>query len=173
MRRRLFLSLTLAATVWPAAAQDVTLEYRVKAAYLYNFVKFVDWPAAARTGPLTLCVAGRNPFGDVLADTIRGESIDGRPLATRVVADADPSCPVVFIPGGVAAGPFLSAARGTPTLTVGETDSFLMQGGIIAFVADGRTVRFAISTDAAAQAKLTISSRLLRLAINAPRVPGR
>jgi hypothetical protein len=61
------------------------------------------------------------------------------------------------------------AARGTPTLTVGEADDFLALGGIIAFVNDGHNVRFAVSIEAADQAKLMISSRLLRLAVNTPR----
>jgi hypothetical protein len=167
--RRLVLFLTLATGVLPAAAQSVGLEYQVKAVYLYNFVKFVEWPGPAQTGPLTLCVAGRNPFGSFLAETVRGESVNGRPLATRVIAEPDPSCPVVFIPAATSAAPYLRAARGTPTLTVGESEDFLRQGGIIAFVDDGPNVRFAISGEAADQARLMVSSRLLRLAINTTR----
>lgn len=169
--RHLVLLLTLALGPLPAGAQDVTLEYQVKAAYLYNFVKFVEWPPAARTGPLTICVAGRNPFGHALTDTIKGEQIAGRTLAARVILEPDPGCHVLFIPNGAPAGTYLRAAHGTPTLTVGETDDFLRQGGVIAFVPDGRNLRFAISTEAADQAKLMVSSRLLQLAVNSPRRP--
>jgi hypothetical protein len=163
--KRLLWAAALLMAMLPAAAQEVSLEYRVKATYLYNFVKFIEWPATARTGPVTVCVAGRNPFGTVLDDTIRGEVVRGRPLIARVILEPDAGCQVLFIPEGAAAA-YLRSARGTPTLTVGETSDFLALGGIISFVNDGRYVRFAISTDAAEQAQLQVSSRLLQLAIN-------
>jgi len=72
---------------------------------------------------------------------------------------------VLFVPEGAAAA-YLRTARGTPTLTVGETDDFLTEGGVIAFVKQGSNVRFAISTEAADQARLRVSSRLLQLAVN-------
>jgi hypothetical protein len=147
-------------------AQDVSLEYRVKATYLYNFVKFIEWPAGVRNGPITVCVAGHNPFGTVLDDTIRGEVVRGRPITARVILEPEPGCQVLFVPEGAAVSAYLRAARGTPTLTVGETSDFLARGGIIAFVNEGRYVRFSISTDAAEQAQLQVSSRLLQLAIN-------
>jgi len=157
--------LALAIGIGPAATQDISLEYRVKAAYLYNFVKFVQWPQDARGGPVNICIAGRNPFGTVLAETINEESIDGRMLTSRVILEPEPDCHVLFVPEG-ASGAYLRAARGTSTLTVGETDNFLDEGGVITFVKEGRNVRFAISTEAADQAKLRVSSRLLQLAIN-------
>jgi len=160
------LLLALAVAVQPATAQDVPLEYQVKAAYLYNFVKFVDWPAAASTGPINICLAGRNPFGTVLAETIRDEIVAGRTLTSRVILEPEPDCHVLFIPDG-APSTYLRAMHGMPTLTVGETPDFLEKGGIISFVKDGRTVRFAISNEAADRAKLQVSSRLLRLAVNA------
>ena len=156
----------LAVGFLPATAQDVSLEYRVKATFLYNFVKYIEWPAAARGGPLRLCVAGRNPFGTALEDTIRDEVVNGRPLVMRVILEPEPGCHVLFVPEGAASTAYLRAARGTPTLTVGESSDFLTRGGIINFVSDGRHVRFAISTPAAEQAQLHISSRLLQLAIN-------
>lgn len=149
----------------PANAQDISLEYRVKAAYLYNFVKFVQWPPEAREGPLNICIAGRNPFGTVLAETIHDESVDGRGLTSRVILEPEPDCQVLFVPEG-APGAYLRAARRTPTLTVGETDGFLDEGGVITFVKQGSNVRFAINTEAADQGKLRVSSRLLQLAIN-------
>jgi hypothetical protein len=163
MRRSLLpiIVLLFAATA-AVHAQQPSLEYRVKAAYLYNFVKFVEWPAAA--GPLTICVVGRNPFGSVLQETVRGESIGDRPLAVRSVAQPDANCQVAFIPEGTAAAPALRAARGIPVLTVGETPSFLSQGGIINFVVEEGKVRFDINQEAAMRADLKISSRLLRLA---------
>ena len=163
MKRLLPAALVLA--LFPAAAQDVSLEYRVKAGYLYNFVKFIEWPPAARAGPITMCVAGRNPFGTVLDDTIRDEVVRGRQLTARVSLEPDAGCHVLFIPDGASAA-YLRAARGTSTLTVGETSDFLTRGGIVNFVTDGRYVRFEISTEAAERAQLQVSSRLLQLAIN-------
>lgn len=148
-----------------AFAQDATLEYRVKAAYLFHFTKFVEWPAAAlpENEALTLCVAAPNPFDGTLADIIEGERVAGRSLAARTVGDVN-GCHVLFVPEGVAAEPLLRGARTRPVLTVGESPDFLRQGGIINFVLEDGKVRFEINQDAATQADLRISSRLLRLA---------
>jgi hypothetical protein len=149
-------------------AQEVPLEYRVKAAYLFNFVKFVEWPAAAAGGPITICVAGRNVFGDVLDQTIRGETIDGRPLTSRVLLEPADGCHVLFAPRGAAARAYLQAARGEPVLTVGESADFIANGGMVNFILDGGNVRFEIEARRAEAAGLRVSSRLLRLA----RTPG-
>jgi hypothetical protein len=84
----------------------------------------------------------------------------------RVILEPEPGCHVLFVPEGAASNAYLRAVRGTPTLTVGESSDFLTRGGIINFVSEGRHVRFAISTPAAEQAQLHISSRLLQLAVN-------
>jgi YfiR/HmsC-like len=164
---RLALVLALAASA-VLHGQEVALEYRVKAAFLFNFAKFVEWPAEADGGPLQICVAGRNVFGDALADTVRGENINGRPLAVRVILEPEPGCHIIFIPRGAASAAYLRAARGTPSLTVGETRDFIAQGGIVNFTLDGTSVRFEIDPEAAERSGLRISSRLLRLA----RAPG-
>jgi hypothetical protein len=152
-------------TAW-ASAQDAGLEYRVKAAYLFNFTKFVEWPEAAvqKTNAFTICAAGRNPFGPILSSTVVGETAAGRPLVARVVDLADvPSCQVLFVPRGVAPGGYLRAATASPVLTVGESPDFLTQGGAINFVLEGGRVRFEINQAAAERAGLRISSRLLQL----------
>jgi hypothetical protein len=147
-------------------AQEVSLEYQLKAAYLFNFVKFVEWPAGAPSGPLVICVAGRNPFGNALAETLRGEDVNDRMLATRVISMPESGCHVVFLPQGISGTPYLRAARGSPTLTVGESPEFIAEGGIVNFVAEDGRIHFQISQGAAARADLRISSRLLRLARN-------
>jgi hypothetical protein len=149
-------------------AQEVPLEYRVKAAFLFNFAKFVEWPPAADAGPLQICVAGRNVFGDALAETVRGENIHGRPLAIRVILEPEPGCHIIFVPRGAATAAYLRSARSSPSLTVGETPDFIAMGGIVNFVQEGTSVRFEIDPDAAERVGLRISSRLLRLA----RLPG-
>ena len=165
MRRRVVGLLTLAVfaalAAYPAA-QTATLEYQVKAAYLLNFLKFVEFPPG--TGPINICVAGRNPFGTLLDDTVRGEQIQGRPVTARVILEPEPNCHLIFVPERAATGAYLRAARGTATLTVGETPQFIMQGGIVNFVREGNHIRFQIDPMAADQAKLRISSRLLQLA---------
>jgi hypothetical protein len=150
--------------------QEVSLEYRVKAAYLYNFLRFVEWPVEPPSDPLTICVAGgRNPFGDVLEETIRGESVGGRPVTARVIRQPDDGCHVVFVPEGAAAGAYIRAADARPTLTVGESPDFIRMGGIVNFIREGTNVRFEIDPMTAERAGLRISSRLLQLA----RIPER
>mgnify|MGYP003575514809 CR=1 FL=1 len=162
MRAAALLALVFASTM---SAQEGSLEYRVKAAYLFNFTKFVDWPPEALPQglPLTICVAGASPFGATLEDTVRGELVAGRPLTTRVVRDPS-GCHVLFVPEGVSAAPLLNEARMKPILTVGESDTFLRNGGIGNFIMEDGKVRFEISQGAASRAHLRISSRLLRLA---------
>ncbi len=148
-----------------AIAQNVSLEYRVKAAYLLNFTKFVEWPEAAlpEGAPLTICVAGNNPFGAVLEETIRGETVNGRPIAART-AGAVQGCHVLFVPHATGSAAYLRASASLPVLTVGETDDFLGRGGVVKFILEEGRIRFEINQDAAARAQLRISSRLLRLA---------
>ncbi len=157
------LLLTVAVASAPAA-QEVSKEYRVKAAFLYNFVKFVEWPTRPSSASILICVGGRNPFGSVLTETIRGEVVARRTLEARVILEPDESCHIVFIPEGANAGAYLRAARGTAILTVGEAPGFIEQGGLIRFYLDGGSVRFEINRDGADRAGLRISSRLLQLA---------
>src|ERR1041384_7968674 len=152
--RRLLAALGVCLAMTPLAAQGPELEYQVKAAYLYNFVKFIDWPAAARRDALTICVAGMNPFGSALDNLVRGESIGGRPIATRTIQAPHAERDVLFVPRGVAAGEYLRVARTAPVLTVGETPDFVAGGGIVNFVRDAGMIRFEIDQAAARRAGL-------------------
>jgi hypothetical protein len=145
-------------------AQAVSEEYRVKAAFLYNFVKYVEWPRDTGTGPLTICVAGRNPFGTVLDDLVRGETFEGRRIAARVILEPEHGCHVVFVPDGAATRAYLRGVTGMGTLTVGESSTFIEQGGIANFYLERRNVRFEINPAAADRAGIRISARLLQLA---------
>jgi hypothetical protein len=161
----------LAAVPGRAELQDVSAEYRVKAAYLYNFVKFVEWPGDSSS--LTICVAGRRVFGTLLEDMVRGEVVGKRRLDAREILEPDEGCHVVFVPEGAAAPAYLRAARGRPILTIGETPAFMAQGGIARFYVDAGNVRFEINPAAAERAGLRISSRLLQLAkiVGSPGTP--
>ena len=147
-----------------------SLEYEVKAAFLYNFVQFVEWPAEAlRAGePFRLCLAGENPFAGVLERTVAGEQAAGRPIAVEVLAaNAAPSlCQVLFVPRSQSSrtAALLRAAGDAAVLTVGESPRFLDAGGLINFVVEGGHVRFDINADAATARDLRISSKLLRVA---------
>ncbi|HVG54115.1 MAG TPA: YfiR family protein [Vicinamibacterales bacterium] len=164
MPRRL--SLALLAVLFPLAvpgAQVISDEYRVKAAYLYNFVRYVEWLEPVKA-PLTICVAGQNPFGTVLEDLVRNERVRGIPLRTEVVPGPVDECNVIFTPRTSNVQAYLKAVAGTPTLTVGESKGFIDQGGLINFVLDHGNVRFEINRSGAERAGLRISSRLLQLA---------
>lgn len=153
-----------------SAAQNIADEYRLKAAFVYQFPQFVEWPAGAvEAAPaISLCVARPSPFGPVLEQLVRGESLKGRPLTVREIASAADlaGCHVVFAPAksGLTAG-LLKAAAGRPILTVGDADRFLDAGGIIALRVVDRRVRFEVNVAAAKTAGLHVSSQLLDLAL--------
>lgn len=157
--------LLLAAAAWLLGCGSVALcgqtasEYDLKAAYLYNFVQFVKWPAG---GSGVVGVLGDDPFGGKLEAALQGKLSVKR---SRKVDDLR-NCKVVFIANserGSVAG-ILASLAGTSVLTVGESDGFAKQGGIIGFTMEGEKVRFEINTRAAQNGGLAISSRLLKLA---------
>lgn len=150
-------------TIAVTRAQDVPLEYRVKAAYLYNFVKYVEWPGKDRSS-LLICIAGQNPFGETLTELIRNERVRGVPLTAEVILEPRADCDVLFAPKTSNVSAYLRTTAGHSTLTVGESARFLELGGMVRFVNSGQNVRFEINPSAAERAKLRISSRLLQLA---------
>jgi uncharacterized protein DUF4154 len=150
-------------------AQEQTLEFQVQAAYLYNFVKFVEWPAGTLGTVITICTTGNTPVTTALEQIVRDEVVNGHPLAVRTIEAPEAACNVVFVPHDVAASEYVRSARTAPVLTVGESPDFIAQGGIINFVRDAGMMRFEIDQEAAKRARLQISSRLLRLA----RTPAR
>lgn len=137
-------------------------EYRLKAEYLVNIVKFVEWPDNAKT-TILICVAGQNPFGTVLDGLIRKEQIDGKALSTVVILEATPGCDVVFTPRTSNVNAYLRAAAGKPVLTIGETRRFVEQGGMIRFFTENDSILFEINRGAVEKARLRISSRLLQV----------
>lgn len=164
MMRSLLLATGLAcASVVGPHAQEVSQEYQIKAAYLYNFLKYVEWPEP-RNRPFMICVAGQNPFGTVLEDLTRNERIRGNPVRTALILGPEPGCDVVFTPRTSNIPAYLNAAARMPILTVGETPRFIEQGGIVNFFTEDGKVRFAINRNAAERVGLRFSSRLLQLA---------
>jgi hypothetical protein len=174
MRQRLiarqFLPLVLAcAQLAPAGAAEVMPEYQVKAAFLYNFVKFVEWPAtvAEQRGPVVICVIGKDPFGASLTNVVDGKKVNGRGIEVRKITEvaAAVSCHVLFVSESENARlpEITKAVRVWSVLTVGECPKFIQQGGIVNFLMDGHRVRFQINAKAAGDAGLKISSKLMEL----------
>ena len=148
---------------------DESLEYRVKAAYLLNFTRYVEWPTpAAGEGMLNICVLGADPFGKILDATIAGRTAHGRPLRARRLQTAAEAtgCQIVFVSSQTwRRNPAsLKALHRAGTLTVGDSDQFARGGGVIGFVIVDETVRFVVNDEARDQAGLRISSRMLSLA---------
>jgi hypothetical protein len=153
-----------------AAAQS-SGEYQVKAAYLYNFAKFIEWPAESfpsSDAPFAICVLGQDPFGRVLDDIVQGERIHGRPLIVRRLRGWDDAelCQILFVSASVQEDfeQLLGGHTLRRTLTVGDLPGFLTAGGHISFFLEGTSVRFAIHRDNIARTDLQISSKLMRVA---------
>lgn len=156
-----------------AADAEETVEFKVKAAYLLNFAKFVEWPArkfAAPDSPIIVGVWGQDPFGNILDDTVAGRTVDGRKFQILRITEPDgaTNCHILYI----SLSERLRDARVIPemqkhhVLTIGESDPFLAEGGIIRFHRHEDKVRFNINPQAAERAGLKISSKLLQLGKN-------
>ena len=161
------MSLTLGIGLAAASAQSAP-EATLKAAFLYNFAKFAEWPAdAAAVDPLVICVLGDPAIANALDETVKGRTIDGRKVGvSRVKPDGLRACHVLYIAGldARAANQIVDDLNNAPVLTVADREQFAQNGGIAGlFVEEGR-MRFAINVEAAQRCRLRISSRLLSLA---------
>jgi hypothetical protein len=151
------------------ADEDQATEYKVKAAFLYNFSRFITWPerASRDDGKFNLCVLGSDPFGKLL-DALAGKSVQEDSLEVKRLGSLEQAqaCQVVFVSqtGTSNLEHIMSALKDLPVLTVSDVEGFTDKGGIIQFMLVGNKVRFNINIDAANHAGLTISSKLLSLA---------
>jgi hypothetical protein len=158
-------------TMVPGAAQAQTAdEYQVKAAYMYNLAKFVDWPSQAFEGasqPIVFCVLGQTRLSRPLQDAVVGKVVGQRPLVFRQLTDSRlvGNCQVMFIASAdkKQLRQTLADVRLLSVLTVGEAEYFLDEGGIVRFLLEEDRVRLEFNLDAADAAKLHISSKLLSL----------
>jgi hypothetical protein len=151
-------------------AQSAT-EYQVKAAFLFNFAKFVEWPADAFPGvdaPLQICLLGLDPFGREFEEVIGDKSVNGHRIEVIHPSGVPQArgCQIIFVSSSEnrQALEILRGLRGATVLTVGDTAGFARMGGIINFVLDDGRVRFEINVKAAERAHLKISARLLTVA---------
>jgi hypothetical protein len=167
-------SVAAGTSCWPekVAAQAMpTPEYQVKAAFLYQFTQFVEWPASAfpsGQAPLVIGVLGDDPFGAYLDEIVSGEVANGHPIVVQRYRQAEEvaPCHILFVSRSEEhrLEEIFSHVGGRPLLTVGDADDFARAGGMIQFVTDEGRIRLRVNADAARLANLTISSRLLSLA---------
>lgn len=170
------IALLLGLLLLPAAAAAADAgpappaEYEVKAAFLYNFARFVEWPAGAGAmeDSFVITILGEDPFGGVLDDMLDGKVVDGRRVVVHRTHRADEvrDSRILFISDSEQ--PHLPAIlkrlEGAATLTVGEMDRFAERGGVIRFRTERSRVRLEINLAVAERARLKISSELLKLA---------
>ena len=166
-------ALTLFANAHEARTAQASLEYEVKAAFLYNFAKFVEWPDTAFASPdaaLTFCIVGANPFDGALGRVINDRTAHGRHILVRETSEpVAGGCHLVFVAASedrtvAQLVHSLQAAEGAAILTVGESEAFAAANGMITLVVEDGGVRFDIDTAAAERAGLRFSSQLLKLA---------
>jgi hypothetical protein len=162
----LLASLSSVATLKVAA--QAPNEYRVKAAFILNFARFIEWPADGYGdgGSLVVGIIGDDPFGGSL-DQLNGNTVNGHRIVIKRLKPGDylRSCQVLFVSSSERnqLGKILESVRGSSVLTIGELPHFNQAGGIIKFVIQDNKVRFEINDGAASQARLRISSKLLAL----------
>jgi len=153
-------------------------EYEVKATYLYNFGKFVEWPAKdthAEADSFPICVLGQDPFGPALNSILADATIGGKSVvAKRILTPQDAAnCRVLFISSSEEprVKQILAALRGASVLTVSDLPQFTQSGGMVQFFLEGNRVRFDVNLTTAEQVGLTLSSELLKVANNVRRGP--
>ena len=178
--RRVSLLLTISSCVllaglcWRAQAQEPKPnEFQVKAAYLYNFGRFVEWPdqnMLDKSEGFEICVLGADPFGPTLDATLARETIAGKSVMAKRISKPQEidSCRIVFISSSEQGHlkEVLTALDKTSVLTVSDIPRFSERGGMIGFILDGDRVRFDVNLASAQDARLTLSSELLKVATN-------
>jgi uncharacterized protein DUF4154 len=154
-----------------AGQQESAGEYELKAAMLYNLTRFVEWPTSAYAdaqAPTVLCILGQDPFGGSLASIVSKQAVNGKGTEIRHITNDKEirGCHVVYISSSERKNivAVLSTLKGANVLTVGEMAQFAARGGMIQFSLEEKQVRFEINLEAASEANLKISSRLLMLA---------
>ncbi len=154
----------------------INREYAIKAAFLYHFLTYVEWPPNAFDDPeqpFIIGVFNTDPFGEVLDKIARSKTAGGRPIEVHRLTSMDDlaSCHILFIPKSVPVSTqdaVLAAIHGSHVLSVGESADFVDRGGAAQFFLEGNKVRFAFNTDVVADTDLKISSKLLSLAKTVP-----
>jgi hypothetical protein len=174
LRRFIAAFLVCAVLALPSRAQTAdgdNSEYLIKAGFTYNFAKLMDWPANAfntPSAPIVIGVMGTDPFEGTLDQVLKGKQANGRDFVVKHLKWGMDyrDCEILFVGNSEAAhvDEILHTVRTLPILTIGEMPGFAQRGGIINFILEDNKVRFEVNVDAAKQANINISSRLLSLA---------
>jgi hypothetical protein len=168
-------SLLMVAAAWGQNPKPT--DYQVKAAYLYNFGRFVEWPAniASKSDPFTVCVLGKDPFGPILDHAMAEETIGGKSIVAKRISSPQESadCQILFLSSTEEGrlNKILEATNKEAVLTVSDMPQFSERGGMIQFILDGKRVRFEVNLTAAQNAGLALRSELLRVATVVKRNP--
>lgn len=154
------------------AAEAPSKEHQLKAAFLYNFLRYTEWPAARLpqpASPIVVGVVGADALASELETAVRGRKIEGRSVVVRVLSSLEQACDVhlLFVPAAQTERtlPRLEQLHAAHVLTVGETPAFGAAAGIIVFTAEDDKVRFAVNLRSAQEARVRLSSQLIKLAI--------
>ena len=164
--------LCLVRTLTAGADDAISHEYEIKAAFLFNFTRFIEWPSqsfADSSSPIVIGVIGADPFGAGLASVVKDRHVNGRAIVARSVSSGEEARATHLLFVGVGRpeelAQLMQSLSGYPVATVGESAAFAAQGGTIRFVLQGDKVRFEINAAAAERARLRISAQLEKLAI--------
>jgi hypothetical protein len=164
------------------SAQETPSDYRVKATYVLNFLRFIQWPDDAFSGPkapVVIGIVGEDPFGNQLPQVILGKTVQGRNLVIRRYKAGEDlrGSHFLFISASEKKRlpQILAGLRGSSVLTIAEMDRFIEAGGVIQFTFENSRIRFAVNVDAADRARLKVSSKLLSVAqyVEANGAPGK
>ena len=170
LRRCFFLAAAMLFSAASLHGDKEDVELRIKAAYLLNFARFVEWPRPwlNTAEPVVIAILGHDSVIQVLETTVQGKTIKGHPIKVKELGSLDriDGCGILFIPRSETkrARSLLTDLATRPILTVGETSGFLGQGGIIEFQLIDDALRFSINLGSADRAGLNVSSELLRVA---------
>ena len=169
--RRLTVTVLFWLVCMGAAEAQAQSEDQIKAAFLFTFARYVEWPAKSFAGPddsVRICMAGSKEFATVVAQTVSGKSVENRPVQVDTLSalSESPGCHILYVGEEVAsdAAGVASSVSGASVFTVADRAGFAEQGGIANFIRTNNKVRFEINPKAAKRAGLKVSSRLLRLA---------
>ena len=181
--RALWVSLICATLAFPCSAQIVdsgdSSEYLIKAGFIYNFANLMQWPVATFSNPdspIVIGIIGTDTSGGIIDEVLGGKKVNGRPFAVKHLKRGMDlkGCNIVFVSASETAhlDEILRLVKSLPIVTIGETPSFAQRGGIINFIVVDDKIRFEVNVEAAKQADISISSRLLALAKIVPQVDG-
>ncbi len=180
LRRWAACALLLQCFLTPSAyanPENKPTQYDVEAAYLFNFGKFVGWPAApAADAPFVICVLGQDPFGPILDGTVAGETLKGRQVEDKRISRPQEAtgCSILYISSSESGrlSRILPVIHEAPVLTVSDIPDFVQQGGMIQFVLRDGRVRFEVNLAPAQSNGLSVSSELLKVAVEVVRGGG-